>query len=55
MKNKKKTANGNGSTAEVSQLGRDLRKISDAIAASGIKPLTRAGVAKEVSERRGGR
>jgi len=39
----------------VSPLGRDLRKIAEKIALSGIKPLSRKEVDREVSERRGGR
>jgi hypothetical protein len=39
----------------ISPLGRELRKIAERIAASGIKPLSRKEVAREVSERRGGR
>ena len=31
----------------ISRLGRDLRRIADAIAASGLKPLTRAQVLKQ--------
>ena len=42
-----------GTTA--SPLGRDLSKIAERIASSGIKPLNRKEVAREVSERRGGR
>ncbi|HXP86279.1 MAG TPA: hypothetical protein VN841_16250 [Bryobacteraceae bacterium] len=38
----------------VSKLGRDLRRISDKIAASGEKPLTRRELEREVAERRGG-
>jgi hypothetical protein len=37
----------------ISKLGRDLRAISDKIAASGLRPLTRREVAREVAERRG--
>ena len=47
--------NGAGYGAAVSPLGRDLRKIADKIALSGIKPLSRKEVDREVSERRGGR
>jgi hypothetical protein len=39
----------------VSKLGRDLRRISDRIAASGLKPLNRRGIEREVAERRGAR
>jgi hypothetical protein len=38
----------------VSELGRKLRRISDKIAASGEKPLTRREIEKELAERRGG-
>ena len=51
------TTNKNGHKAKpaVSKLGRDLRKISDRIAASGLKPLTRREIEREVAERRGAR
>ena len=39
----------------ISKLGRDLRAISDKIAASGERPLTRREIAREVAERRGAR
>jgi hypothetical protein len=47
----------NGATRgiAVSPLGRDLSRIAERIASSGIKPLNRKEVAREVSERRGGR
>ena len=38
----------------VSKLGRDLRRISDKIAASGERPLTRLEVEREIAERRSG-
>jgi hypothetical protein len=47
--------NGVGHSAKVSPLGRELRKIAEKIAASGTKPLNRREIAREVSERRGGR
>ena len=49
------SVNGTGHGAMVSQLGRDLGKIAKRIASSGAKPLSRKDVAREVSERRGGR
>jgi hypothetical protein len=48
-------AGSNGKNRPVSKLGRDLRAISDKIAASGARPLTRREVAREVAERRGAR
>ena len=39
---------------KVSKLGRDLRRISDKIAASGEKPLTRRELEREVANRRSG-
>jgi len=39
---------------QVSELGRRLRKISEKIALSGEKPLTRSEVQRETSMRRGG-
>jgi hypothetical protein len=47
----------NGRTAKpaVSKLGRDLRRISDRIATSGLKPLSRREIEREVAERRGAR
>jgi len=39
----------------VSKLGRDLRKIRERIIASGLKPLTRREIEREVAERRGAR
>jgi hypothetical protein len=47
--------NGASHGATVSPLGRDLSRIAERIASSGIKPLSRKEVAREVSERRGGR
>jgi hypothetical protein len=47
--------NGQPSKPAVSKLGRDLRKISDRIAASGLKPLSRREIEREVKERRGAR
>jgi hypothetical protein len=47
--------NGTSHGAAVSPLGRDLSRIAEKIASSGIKPLNRKDVAREVSERRGGR
>jgi hypothetical protein len=47
--------NGASHCTAVSPLGRDLSKIAERIASSGIKPLNRKEVAREVSERRGGR
>jgi len=38
----------------VSELGRKLRRISDKIAASGEKLLTRRELERELAERRGG-
>ena len=38
----------------VSELGRKLRRISDKIAASGEKMLTRRELERELAERRGG-
>ena len=40
---------------KVSKLGRDLRKLSDLIRASGLKPLNRREIEREVAERRGAR
>jgi hypothetical protein len=47
--------NGASPGTGISALGRDLSRIAERIAASGIKPLNRKDVAREVSERRGGR
>ncbi len=38
----------------VSELGRKLRRISERIAASGEKPLTRRELEREVAQHRGG-
>ena len=46
--------NGHKATPVASKLGRELRRISDKIAASGEKPLTRRELEREVAERRGG-
>ena len=45
----------NGGRPKVSKLGRELRKISDQIAASGERPLSRREIEREVAERRGAR
>ncbi|MGI8746044.1 MAG: hypothetical protein ACR2NN_26380 [Bryobacteraceae bacterium] len=52
----KAATNKNGYKAKplVSKLGRELRRISEKIAASGEKPLTRRELEREVAERRGG-
>jgi hypothetical protein len=47
--------NGASHSAAVSPLGRDLSRIAERIASSGIKPLNRKDIAREVTERRGGR
>jgi hypothetical protein len=51
----RKVAGKNGHKAKpaVSKLGKELRKISEKIAASGEKPLTRRELEREVTERRG--
>jgi hypothetical protein len=51
----KASARKNGHKAKplASKLGRELRRISDQIAASGEKPLTRRELEREVAERRG--
>jgi hypothetical protein len=46
--------NGHKSKPVVSKLGMDLRRISDKIAASGEKPLTRRELEREVADRRAG-
>jgi len=46
--------NGNKAKPVVSKLGRDLRRISDKIAASGEKPLTRRELEREIANRRAG-
>jgi|BarGraIncu01122A_1022018.scaffolds.fasta_scaffold420886_2 hypothetical protein len=46
--------NGHKAKPVVSKLGRDLRRISDKIAASGEKPLTRRELEREIANRRSG-
>jgi len=46
--------NGHKAKPVVSKLGRDLRRISDKIAASGEKPLTRRELEREIADRRSG-
>jgi hypothetical protein len=46
--------NGHKAKPVVSKLGRELRRISEKIAASGEKPLTRRELEREGAERRGG-
>jgi len=46
--------NGQKAKPAVSELGRKLRRISDKIAASGEKLLTRRELERELAERRGG-
>jgi hypothetical protein len=46
--------NGHKAKPVVSKLGRDLRRISDKIAASGEKPLTRRELEREIANRRAG-
>jgi len=46
--------NGNKTKPVVSKLGRDLRRISEKIAASGEKPLTRRELEREIADRRSG-
>lgn len=56
MKKTNKSRGGeNGRRPKASKLGRELRKISDKIAASGERPLSRREIAREVAERRGAR
>jgi hypothetical protein len=45
--------NGHKGKPETSKLGKELRKISEKIAASGEKPLTRRELEREIAERRG--
>ena len=45
--------NGQKAKPGVSKLGRELRRISERVAASGEKPLTRRELEREVAERRG--
>jgi hypothetical protein len=46
--------NGHRAKPVVSKLGRDLRRLSDKIAASGEKPLTRRELEREIADRRSG-
>jgi len=46
--------NGHKTKPVVSKLGRDLRRLSDKIAASGEKPLTRRELEREIANRRSG-
>ena len=46
--------NGRKAKPVVSKLGKELRRISDKIAASGEKPLTRRELEREVADRRSG-
>jgi hypothetical protein len=46
--------NGHMAKPVVSKLGRDLRRLSDKIAASGEKPLTRRELEREIADRRSG-
>ena len=46
--------NGHKAKQVVSKLGRDLRRLSDKIAASGEKPLTRRELEREIANRRSG-
>jgi hypothetical protein len=46
--------NGAPARPAISELGRKLRRISDRIAASGEKLLTRRELERELAERRGG-
>jgi hypothetical protein len=46
--------NGHKVKPVVSKLGKELRRISEKIAASGEKPLSRRELEREVAERRGG-
>ena len=46
--------NGHKAKPAVSKLGRDLRRLSDKIAASGEKPLTRRELEREIANRRSG-
>jgi hypothetical protein len=48
------TKNGHKAKPAVSELGRRLRRISEKIAASGEKLLTRRELERELAERRGG-
>jgi hypothetical protein len=46
--------NGHKAKPVVSKLGRDLRRLSGKIAASGEKPLTRRELEREIADRRSG-
>ena len=46
--------NGHKAKPVVSKLGRELRRISDKIAASGEKMLTRRELEREIADRRAG-
>jgi hypothetical protein len=46
--------NGHKTRPAVSRLGKELRRISDKIAASGEKPLTRRELEREIASRRTG-
>ena len=46
--------NGHKAKPVVSKLGRDLRRLSDKIAASGEKMLTRGELEREIADRRCG-
>jgi len=46
--------NGHNGKPAVSKLGRELRRISEKIAASGEKPLTRRELEREIADRRSG-
>ena len=48
------SASGHKVKPAVSELGRKLRRISEKIAASGEKPLTRRELERELAARRGG-
>jgi hypothetical protein len=48
------TTGKNNEKPAVSELGRKLRRISEKIAASGEKPLTRRELERELTQRRGG-
>ncbi|MGB7723511.1 MAG: hypothetical protein WBL65_26665 [Bryobacteraceae bacterium] len=46
--------NGHKAKPVISKLGRDLRRLSDKIAASGERPLTRRELEREIADRRSG-
>ncbi|MGD0872757.1 MAG: hypothetical protein ABSB88_24710 [Bryobacteraceae bacterium] len=46
--------NGHKTRPAVSKLGKELRRISEKIAASGEKPLTRRELEREIANRRAG-